>query len=99
MQPGQVVQLDHADDGSGRYLGYSRQRCNASAGAARGNRMRAAAYRAMRGMGASNGQALAPQPPPPEQPKCPRTREEINALVKATGQLPCICGRTVSRCW
>jgi hypothetical protein len=97
MQPGQVVQLDHADDGSGRYLGYSHQRCNASAGAARGNRMRAAAYRALRGAivppSAPNGAAVVVRE---ERPTCQRSREEVMA---SADPLPCVCGRTVSRCW
>ena len=97
------MQLDHADDGSGRYLGYSHQSCNARAGAVASNRARAAAYRALRGMGAmpaANGAGNTYfRSPPPEQPKCPRTREEKDEIIKATGQLPCICGKLTSRCW
>jgi hypothetical protein len=46
--PGQAAQLDHADDGSGEYLGYSHQSCNARAGAVASNKARAAAYRAFK---------------------------------------------------
>jgi hypothetical protein len=54
MLEGQPVQLDHADNGQG-YIGYSHRSCNARAGAVRGNRARAAAYRAAKGL------------PPPER--------------------------------
>jgi hypothetical protein len=50
MLAGQVVHLDHADDGSGEYLGYSHASCNASAGASLGNKARAQAYRLARGL-------------------------------------------------
>jgi hypothetical protein len=40
MLPGQALDLDHADDGSGRYLGYAHSGCNRSVGASLGNRMR-----------------------------------------------------------
>jgi hypothetical protein len=63
MLAGQAVQLDHADDGSGRYLGYSHRSCNARAGAVNGNRARAAAYRAAKGL-----------PEPAEPPPSPRSR-------------------------
>jgi hypothetical protein len=105
MLEGQPVQLDHADDGSGRYLGYSHRSCNASAGASRGNAMRAAAYRAAMGLpirptAAANGARVAARPPLPEPPKCQRTREEITAEAQTTRMgLPCICGRPASRCW
>jgi hypothetical protein len=101
MLEGQAVQLDHADDGSGRYLGYSHQRCNASAGAAHGNRMRAAAYRAAKGLPASNSSgAVVVREPPPAPRVCQRSREEITAEAQTTGQgLPCICGAIASRCW
>jgi hypothetical protein len=97
---GQPVDLDHADNGHG-YLGYSHRRCNARAGAIAGNKARAQAYRAMRGMApppAANGSAAAVvvREPPPERPECVRTREEIRA-----GNVPltCLCGRLTSRCW
>lgn len=97
MLPGQEVQLDHADDDPTRYLGYSHRSCNARAGAIRGNRARAAAYRAMRGMAPSpNGAAVVVREPPPERPNCRRTREEIRA---SGDPLPCVCGRKTSRCW
>jgi hypothetical protein len=49
MLEGQPVQLDHADNGQG-YVGYSHRSCNARAGAINGNRARAAAYRAAKGL-------------------------------------------------
>jgi hypothetical protein len=54
MLEGQAVQLGHADSGQG-YIGYSHRSCNARAGAVNGNRARAAAYRAAKGL---------PTPPP-----------------------------------
>jgi DNA-directed RNA polymerase subunit RPC12/RpoP len=39
LRPGQFIDLDHSDDGSG-YLGYAHRGCNRSAGASLGNRMR-----------------------------------------------------------
>jgi hypothetical protein len=51
-----AVDLDHADDGSGEYIGWSHARCNRSSAASRGNAMRAAAYRALK------GQILQPSP-------------------------------------
>jgi hypothetical protein len=102
---GQPVDLDHADNGQG-YLGYSHRSCNASAGASRGNALRAAAYRAAMGLparstvaanGASRPRARVAAAP---TPVCQRTREEIMAEAKTTGQgLPCLCGRITSRCW
>lgn len=42
MLPGQELQLDHLDGGGpADYLGWSHATCNLSAGAAKGNRMRA----------------------------------------------------------
>lgn len=38
--PGEPIDLDHADDGSGRYLGFAHAHCNRAAGASRGNAMR-----------------------------------------------------------
>jgi len=100
MLPGQEVQLDHADDDPTRYLGYSHKRCNLSAGAARGNALRAQAYRALKGAimatPAANGAGAARVVPPPPEPNCQRTREEIRA---STDPLPCLCGRKTSRCW
>lgn len=49
IEVGEPVDLDHADDNSGEYLGWSHRSCNRSAGAARGNRLRAAAARAAQG--------------------------------------------------
>ncbi|MFE6845059.1 hypothetical protein [Streptomyces sp. NPDC057686] len=48
MDRGELLDLDHADDGG--YLGWAHASCNRSAGAARGNRLRAAAYRAAKGL-------------------------------------------------
>jgi hypothetical protein len=58
MVVGQLVHLDHADDDPSRYLGYSHASCNASAGASRGNQLRAAAYRAAVGLQASAGNGV-----------------------------------------
>jgi hypothetical protein len=69
IRPGEAVDLDHADDGSGTYLGYSHRRCNSSAGASRGNRLRAAAYRA-----AKAGLAAGVPPVTVEPPPSPRSR-------------------------
>jgi hypothetical protein len=102
MLPGQEVQLDHADDDPTRYLGYSHKQCNLSAGAAKGNRARAAAYRQLRGaildqaVPVNGSGAVVVREPPPDRPNCHRTREEIGA---AGGPLPCVCGRRNSRCW
>jgi hypothetical protein len=100
MLDGQPVQLDHADNGQG-YIGYSHRSCNARAGAVRGNQLRAAAYRAARGLpGAAiaspNGAGRAQLPPAAEPPNCIRAREEISASDEP---LACICGRPASRCW
>jgi hypothetical protein len=99
MLEGQAVQLDHADDGSGRYLGYSHRHCNASAGASRGNRMRAAAYRAAKGLPPPNGivSTTVKENPPPAEPECQRLPEAITTAAPAP--LACICGRRSSRCW
>jgi hypothetical protein len=101
MLEGQPVQLDHADDGSGCYIGYSHRSCNARAGAINGNRARAAAYRAARGLpgpaiASPNGAGRAQLPPAAEPPNCIRAREEISASDEP---LACICGRPASRCW
>ena len=74
IMEGQQVHLDHRDGGNG-YLGFSHARCNVSAGASRGNSMRAAIYRAVRA--GLSGEELAkvvasvtvaegPPPPPPK---------------------------------
>lgn len=101
MLPGQAVQLDHADDDPSRYLGYSHKRCNASAGASRGNAMRAAAYRAAKGLPPSpNGsRPVVRTPTPRDRPPCQRTGEEIVAAAKEGRWFQCICGRPTSRCW
>jgi hypothetical protein len=51
MLAGQVVEPDHVDGGGPTdYAGWAHAGCNHSAGAAYGNRLRAAAYRAARGV-------------------------------------------------
>ena len=60
IRAGDAVDLDHADDDPTRYLGYSHRSCNARAGAVNGNRARAAAYRAAKGL---------PEPPRPPSPR------------------------------
>ena len=64
IRAGDAVDLDHADDGSGTYLGYSHRRCNSSAGASRGNRLRAAAYRAVKAGLAAGAPPVTVEPPP-----------------------------------
>jgi hypothetical protein len=59
MAEGQKIHLDHRDDGQG-YAGFSHESCNTSAGASRGNRMRARR--------SANGQ---PQVRPPSLPPVP----------------------------
>ncbi|MER6343691.1 hypothetical protein ACWC10_00035 [Streptomyces sp. NPDC001595] len=49
MHPGESIDLDHADDGSG-YLGWAHASCNRRQGAINGNRARAAAYRRTKGL-------------------------------------------------
>jgi hypothetical protein len=58
MLPGQAVELDHDDQDPTKYVGYSHSSCNRSAGASRGNAMRAAAYRQAKGLPAPNGISL-----------------------------------------
>jgi hypothetical protein len=102
MVGGEAIQLDHADNGDpSAYVGYSHASCNASAGAARGNSMRAAVYRAVKagaiGVPAASGSRTVPARQPPS---CQRSREEITAEAQTTGHgLPCLCGRVTSRCW
>ena len=95
MLEGQPVQLDHADDGQG-YIGYSHRSCNARAGAINGNRARAAAYRAAKGLPGPKGAGRAQLLPAVEPPNCIRAREEI---MGSETPLACICGRSNSRCW
>jgi hypothetical protein len=89
LQPGQAIHLDHADDGQG-YRGWSHEHCNTSAGAAKSNRARAAAYRAL-----VNGQPpkarRVPQrqlvAPDPHRPARRRTRRSGTArTVGAAGR-------------
>jgi len=52
LLPGQPIEPDHRDGGGPHdYAGFAHASCNHRAGASNGNRMRAAAYRAMRGRG------------------------------------------------
>jgi len=49
LEEGQILEPDHLDGGGPTdYLGWAHASCNHAAGAARGNRLRAAAYRALR---------------------------------------------------
>jgi hypothetical protein len=110
---GQPVEPDHADGGGPHdYAGWAHASCNHSAGAARGNRLRAQAYRALQGAvvgrevslsgsAASNGTpapapAVKPRDPRLDNPLCVRTRELINANE---APMECLCGRKSSRCW
>jgi hypothetical protein len=98
----QAVQLDHRDDGNG-YLGYSHRSCNARAGAVAGNKARAAAYRAAKGLPPSANGAVGAYTrrtePMPAADRCKRTHDELGAAAKARRPLPCICERRSSRCW
>jgi hypothetical protein len=97
MLAGQLVEPDHLDGGGPTdYAGWAHASCNHSAGAAYGNRMRAAAYRAAKGLPASPNGSVMVRQPPPTGPECKRTREERMA---STAVLPCTCGRRASRCW
>ena len=97
IQAGEAVDLDHADDRPG-YLGYSHRRCNSSAGASRGNAMRAAAYRALKA-GAVPGEALNGSPSPPLPPRLDREHQCHQSDCHAGGVgSPCRCGRH-SRVW
>jgi hypothetical protein len=98
LLPGQAVEPDHLDGGGPQdYAGWAHAGCNHSAGAARGNQLRAAAYRAARGLPAPSPNGVAaPGARAVEQPACRRTREEVTA---SPGPLPCVCGRVTSRCW
>jgi hypothetical protein len=105
MNPGQLLEPDHLDGGGPTdYAGWAHASCNHSAGASRGNALRAAAYRALKGaiVGqavAANGTAPAAPAAPAEPRRCQRTREEITAEAQTTGKgLPCVCGGH-SRCW
>jgi hypothetical protein len=42
LQPGDDIDLDHADDGSGRYIGWSCSKCNRAAGGRRSQQLRKA---------------------------------------------------------
>jgi hypothetical protein len=106
LEVGQPLEPDHLDGGGpSDYAGWAHASCNHRAGAARGNRLRAQAYRALRdgvvvGQAVNGSGAVMVRKPPPEPPKCQRSREEIMAEAKTTGQgLPCLCGRITSRCW
>lgn len=69
MVPGQRLDLDHRDDGDG--WSWSHSRCNRSAAATRGNRARAAAYRAAKGL---------PDPPPQRDAGTPDDPPIIGSL-------------------
>jgi hypothetical protein len=100
MLPGQAVQLDHDDQDPSRYLGYSHRSCNARAGAVAGNKARAAAYRAAKGLPPSpNGATSARVSMYQDTDRCQRTHDELGAAAKAKTPLPCICERRSSRCW
>jgi hypothetical protein len=89
MLAGQPVHLDHDDQDPTRYLGYSHRSCNVSAGAARGNAMRAAAYRAAKGLPPSpNGSAVSMHhdtPPAEEAPKPGTIRELPDGRLEVWG--------------
>ena len=105
---GQAVEPDHLDGGGPHdYAGWAHSSCNHRAGAARGNRLRAQAYRALQGAivgPVANGTAPASPPTPATKPPdprltnpdCIRTREMINANE---APMECLCGRKSSRCW
>jgi hypothetical protein len=90
MLEGQPVQLDHADNGQG-YIGYSHRSCNARAGAVRGNQLRAAAYRAAKGLPPPVNGSRAPSRVVAEEHSC-------EASGCHTGMAVCACHRH-SRPW
>jgi hypothetical protein len=97
--PGEAVDLDHADDRPG-YLGYSHRRCNSSAGASRGNAMRAAAYRAYKAgvlPAELNGSAEVTSPAL-ELRYDPEHRCDLSDCHAGGVGSPCRCGRH-SRVW
>jgi hypothetical protein len=73
MEPGQPISPDHLDGGGPQdCAGYAHVSCNVSAGVSRGNAMRAAAYRAAKGLpdppaakAAGNGATVAEPARPP----------------------------------
>ena len=98
--------LDHSDDGAG-YRGWSHARCNASAGASRGNAMRAEAYRRLAGLVTSDrprkrrGAALAaPMPDGWPGGGCPRS-DSCPVLMMREQGATCgsSCARHGSRQW
>lgn len=103
---GQAVSPDHVDGGGPHdYRGWAHQRCNVSAGASYGNQLRAAAYRATRGLLspppaaiAGNGGAVVTeaQEPLPLRLDPAHYCEEGGCHPVIGG--PCACGRH-SRAW
>jgi hypothetical protein len=96
MLPGQELHLDHLDGGGpGDYRGWAHAHCNTSAGASKGNRMRA------NGRPVTAGITPAGPPPPPPVPPGP------DPSIRHSPD--CSCGGTVfypgpdklwtSRCW
>jgi hypothetical protein len=98
LQPGEPVHLDHHDDGQG-YRGWSHESCNTSAGAARGNRLRAAAYRArVNGPRPAVSMPAAPAAPAAEPPdSLPRHSPDCSCGGTVTWPGP--VGLWTSRCW
>jgi hypothetical protein len=64
MLEGQRLQLDHDDDDPTRYRGWAHGKCNERAGAINGNKARAAAYRAARGLSAPPAKPAAARAAP-----------------------------------
>jgi hypothetical protein len=93
LLPGQALEPDHLDGGGPTdYAGWAHASCNHSAGAARGNQLRAAAYRAAKGLPALNGSGTVMVREPPPAHRC--DQDGCHPVIGG----PCGCGRH-SRAW
>jgi hypothetical protein len=94
LLPSQAVEPDHRDGGGPQeYAGWAHASCNHSAGASRGNQLRAQAYRAAKGLPeppVANGQVAVKRPAPA---RCKRSAD-----ATPEERLTCVCGQH-SRCW
>jgi hypothetical protein len=99
MWAGEDLQLDHDDtDPSGQtYLGLVHARCNLSAGARKGNRARAAAYRAAVGLPSLD---LRPDSPPGRrEPTYEPAYDDAGRCAQCHRSDCCRLKRPHSRCW
>ena len=104
LEPGQEIHLDHRDDGPG-WLGWSHARCNTSAGATHGNRLRADAYRAANGRPPAAGGLVAARERASQRLALQRFPVPGH-LPPGPHEAPCRCRETFSvmgtwpsRCW